>query len=393
VLKTSRLLRLWITNEKTNLDCLHQSCAKPAAARTIDSPPPRAQKGWMLQRTATAEPKHRPLAGLTAWVITDGKIGMDVQARGLAETLELDVRMKHVVPQGIWKFAAPWGPPDPKARMGRADSALFAPPWPDVCIATGRASIPYIRALRRQAGPQTYCIVLQDPKTGVNTADLIWVPEHDRRRGVNVITTPTAPHGFSSAVLKQLRASCPPEIAALPGPRIAVILGGKNGIYRFTDADDDRFEAALASLGALGASFMITPSRRSHQRLIRAADRATAARPRILWDGAGPNPYAAFLAHADMLVVTADSVNMTGEACATGRPVYVFEPSGGSAKFSRFHDALRGTGATRRLPPEVTSLENWSYQALDSGAVIAAEVERRWLNRRGMLGRPQQTGR
>jgi uncharacterized protein len=339
----------------------------------------------MLIDHATAKRSNRPLSGLAAWIITDGKVGMDVQARGLAQALDLVIHMKHVSPSGLWKFAAPWGPPDPKAKIGHADSALFAPPWPAVCIATGRASIPYVRALRRKAGPQTYCIVLQDPKTGASTADLIWVPAHDRRRGANVITTATAPHGFSPAKLAALRANCPPEIAALPGPRIAVILGGKNGIYRFTDADDDRFQTALASLGRCGASFMITPSRRSHQRLIRAADVATADRPRLIWDGAGANPYPAFLAHADMLVVTADSVNMTGEACATGRPVYVFEPSGGSAKFRRFHDALRQAGATRPLPSEAGALETWTYQPLDSAQTIAAEVERRWLNRRRML--------
>lgn len=332
------------------------------------------------------ERTRRPLSGLTAWIITDGKMGMDVQARGLAQALDLDFQMKHVAPTGLWKLTAPWGPPDPKARLGKPDSALFAPPWPAVCIATGRASIPYVRALRRKAGPAMYSIVLQDPKTGANTADLIWVPAHDRRRGTNVITTLTAPHGYAPPTLAAMRQRCPPAIAALPAPRIAVILGGKNGIYRFTEADDDRFQAALAALGASGASFMITPSRRSHQRLIRAADLATADRPRILWDGTGANPYPDFLAHADMLVVTADSVNMTGEACATGKPVYVFEPTGGSPKFSRFHDALRGAGATRRLQGEINSSESWHYAPIDSASEIAAEVERRWLNRRRNIG-------
>jgi uncharacterized protein len=326
----------------------------------------------------------RPLSGKTAWIITDGKVGMDVQARGVADALGLDYAMKHVSPQGIWKFAAPWGPVGPKVKFGQPGTA-FAQPWPAVAIATGRASIPYIRALRRRAGNQTYCVVLQDPKTGPDTADLIWVPEHDQRRGANVITTPTAPHSFTQARLTSLRAAVPRDIVALPGPRIAVILGGKNGIYRFTDADDDRLQTALAAFGALGASFMITPSRRSHQRLIRAVEQATASRPRILWDGTGDNPYPAFLAHADALVVTADSVNMTGEACATGRPVYVFTPAGGSAKFDRFHAGLRRHGATRPLPDRPEALDRWAYIPLDSGQQIAAEIERRWLQRCAML--------
>jgi mitochondrial fission protein ELM1 len=327
---------------------------------------------------------ERHLVGARGWVITDGKAGMVVQARGVADALGLDVATKQVSPSGIYKLAAPWGPVNPAERFGARDS-MFAPPWPRVAIATGRASIPYIRALKRKAGAATFTVVLQDPRTGTSVADLIWVPEHDSRRGPNVITTLTAPHSFSQERFKVLRQSVPPAIAALPRPRLAVILGGKNGVYKFTGADDDRLERALSSFAALGASFMITPSRRSHRRLIRAVESATNGRPHILWDGTGDNPYAMFLAHADALVVTADSVNMTGEACATGKPVFVFEPSGGSAKFSRFHAALREYGATRVLPDRIESWQDWAYNPLDSAHTIAAEIERRWLRRAGMV--------
>jgi mitochondrial fission protein ELM1 len=333
----------------------------------------------------------QPLKGLRGWVITDGKAGMDVQARGVADALGLDYRMIRIDPQGLWKALAPWGPVAPGERFG-AEGSQFAPPWPAVAIATGRASIPYIRRLRRVAGAQTFCVVLQDPKTGRDTADLIWVPEHDRRRGPNVVTTPTAPHSFTAERLASLRAAPPSWLADLPRPRVAVILGGKNGIYRFTEADDDRLQNALASLAALGASFMVTPSRRSHQRLIRAAEAGTRGRPRFIWDMTGENPYPQFLAHADLLVVTADSVNMTGEACATGQPVWVFEPSGGSAKFRRFHQALQRHGATRPLPDAASSLPDWTYKPLDAAATIAREVERRWTRRtRALSGLMERT--
>ena len=114
---------------------------------------------------------------------------------------------------------------------------------------------------------------------------------------------------------------------------------------------------------------------------MRTVDAATEGAPRILWDGTGDNPYPSFLAHADMLVVTADSVNMTGEACSTGRPVYVFSPSGGSAKFQRFHEALRAHGATRELPDGFDALETWSYEPLNSAEVIGSEICQRWLQR------------
>ena len=326
------------------------------------------------------------LAGQSGWVITDGKAGMVVQAKGVADALGLDCTLKTVTPRGLARYLAPWGPVPKSERFGLPGSQ-FSPPWPTIAIATGRASIPYIRAVRRLAGPGCFTVVLQDPKAGAGIADLVWVPAHDRLRGANVITTLTSPHSFSARRLEELRRTMPAAIEALPGPRIAVVLGGKNGAYKFTESDDARFLTALRSVANQDASFMITTSRRTHQRLLGAVRQATDGRPRLIWTGEeGENPYPDFLAHADYLVVTADSVNMTGEACATGRPVYVFTPSGGSAKFERFHAALRAYGATRVLPDTLGGLEGWDYQPLDSGRLIAQEIEDRWSRRRAMLG-------
>lgn len=320
----------------------------------------------------------RPLAGLTAWVITTGMAGMDVQAEGVAKALGLAYEMKRVSPRGIWKTFAQWGPVAPSERFGEPGSQ-FAPPWPKVAISLGRGAVPYMRALRRKSDSDTFTVVMQDPKAGRGIADMIWVPEHDRLRGPNVFTTLTAPHSFTPERLAELRRAVPPAIAALRHPRVAVVLGGKNAVYKFRHEDDAYLANALSSLGRLGASFLVTPSRRTHARLREITDLATRDFPRIFWDGNGPNPYGDFLAHADLLVATADSVNMTGEACATGRPVLVFSPSGGSAKFRRFHGALEARGATRPLPEHFDAIPSWSYEPLHSVEDIAREVERRWL--------------
>ena len=88
--------------------------------------------------------------------------------------------------------------------------------------------------------------------------------------------------------------------------------------------------------------------------------------------------------NADAFVVTADSVNMTGEAAATGRPVYVFTPSAGSDKFRRFHAALQAHGATRPLPDQPEAIPDWTYEPLQSAETIAREIKRRWDARRGI---------
>ena len=323
-----------------------------------------------LKRTAT---------GRLAWIITDGKAGMEVQVAGVAQAIGADIEIKRVAPRGLWRLLAPWGPIDPRERFGR-EGSQFAPPWPDIALATGRLSIPALRAVRK-ASPDTYTVVIQDPRTGAGSADLIAVPAHDKLTGDNVIHTLTAPHGFSQQRLARLRTKMPKKLAAFPAPRVAVILGGPNAVYAFTVEDSARLASSLASMAALGASFLISVSRRTPSHALEATLKATRDAKRIVWDGRGTNPYESWLAHAGIFVVTADSINMTGEACATGKPVYVFEPGGGSAKFNKFHESLRRYGATRRLPERFTQLETWTYRPLDSASQIAVEIEKRWRNR------------
>jgi mitochondrial fission protein ELM1 len=324
-------------------------------------------------------------AGRRGWIISDGKAGNDVQTRGVFDALGLAYEIKHVDPRGIWRALSPWGPVSPAERFG-APPSPFRPPWPDFAISIGRLTTPYIRRLKRQAGLATYTIILQNPKVPARTADLFWVPEHDTRRGPNVITTLTAPHSFTARRLAQLRASVPPEIAGLPQPRVAVMLGGPNGDFRYTATALARLASALQSLDRLGAGLMVTPSRRTPEPITEFVREATGGTARLFWDGEGDNPYPHFLAHAEAFIAPADSVNMTGEPCATGKPVYVFEPEGGSAKFTRFHEALRRHGATRPLPARFERLETWSYVPLNSSETIAGEIARRWAKRRQMLG-------
>jgi uncharacterized protein len=331
------------------------------------------------------------IGGKRGWVISDGKVGNDVQTRGVFDALGLRYENKLVDPKGVWRALSPWGPVSPSERFGMAGSH-FHPPWPDFAISIGRLTTPYIRRLKRAAGLATYTIILQDPKVALRTADLFWVPEHDTRRGPNVITTLTAPHSFTARRLSELRATMPAQIAALPSPRVAVLLGGPNGDFGYTPAALRRLGSALQSLARLGVSLMVTPSRRTPPAVAEFVDQATTGAVRLFWDGTGENPYPQFLAHADAFVVPADSVNMTGEPCATGKSVYVFEPEGGSPKFSRFHETLRRHGATRPLPDTFERLETWSYTPLNSSEEIASEIARRWHKRRQMLGTPRAAG-
>ena len=315
----------------------------------------------------------------TCWIISDGKTGHEAQSLGVAASLGLEPTIKPARPRGLYNLASPWGPVARTERFGMIGSD-FEPPWPDIAIAAGRKTIPYIRALKRLAGDATFTVILLDPRTGAGSADLIWVPEHDRLRAANVITTLASPHAFTQARIAELRASLPPEILALPRPRVAVLIGGPNRDFKYGGGDAARLASALRAIAGSGAGLMITGSRRTPRDLMRQVIVATEAAPRIVFDGTGANPYPHFLAAADAFVVTADSVNMAGEAAATGKPIHVFRPAGASPKFDRFHAALEAYGATRPLD-DGAPLAEWSYPPLDAAATIADEIKRRLAQR------------
>jgi mitochondrial fission protein ELM1 len=347
---------------------------KSQMPQTIDN---IAQTGEGLIEPPAAPP-HETLAGRRGWIISDGVAGHLAITCGIAETLGIDAEIKQVEPRFPWRQLAPHCPADP-----RTFQLLLKEPLPEIAIGAGRQTVPVMRALKRCGA---FTVLCQSPRAFGESADITWAPVHDGLTGPNVIVTLTPPHRFSSARLNALRRDAPEAIAALPRPRLACLIGGPGAGYKYDASVIADLAGALARVSASAGSLMITPSRRTPPELLRAIDEATRASPRILWNGEGENPYPHFLALADAFIVTADSVNMIGEACATGRPVHIFEPPGGRAKFRRFHQALQQHGATRPLRKDVSALREWTYEPLNAAETVAAEIENRWRLRRSIAG-------
>jgi mitochondrial fission protein ELM1 len=121
---------------------------------------------------------------------------------------------------------------------------------------------------------------------------------------------------------------------------------------------------------------VVTPSRRTGEAGLTVLRERLAELPVAIWDGAGDNPYYAYLAIADALLVTADSVSMVSEAAATGKPVHILGLDGGDAKFARFHETMRKAGITR---PFTGQIECWSYKPPYDTARAGAALRQRVL--------------
>jgi mitochondrial fission protein ELM1 len=321
-------------------------------------------------------------AGLTAWVLTDGKAGDEQQCLGVTDALGLEPQLRRVRPRAPYAWLMPWGPTDPREGP-RVPGSPLAPPYPDLVIASGRRAVPYLRAVKKASGGRSFTVFLKDPRTGPGAADLVWVPEHDRLRGENVLVTLTPPHRISAERLRAARLSPDPRLGALPRPRVAVLAGGRSRHHRFTDRDVARFSALLGKVAETGAGLMITASRRTPPDLregLAAMARRTGG---FFWDGTGENPYLALLALADAVVATADSFNMVGEAAATGTPIFLFEPTGGHPKLRAFTAGLARYGAVH---PFEGSLEAKPYEPLDSTPIVARAIADGLARHRRALG-------
>lgn len=308
----------------------------------------------------------------TCWVLTNGMAGFEAQCLGIAEVLDLDPEIKRAAPRPPWRWLAPWGPaaPDPD----------IAPPWPDLLIASGRQAIPYARMIRNKSRRRTFVAILQNPRIAPEKFDFVWAPMHDLLDGANVLSTLTSPNRITAKKLATEAARIAPQIAHLPRPRVAALIGGTNAVYTLDEAAMARLADQLAELAEThGAGLMVTASRRTGVAQERILRQRLAGLPALVWDGAGANPYLGFLGSADALVVTCDSANMVGEAAATGKPVHVVELPGGSPKFRRFLDGMVAAGAAR---PFAGLLESWEYAPLNATERIAREIATRVAARR-----------
>jgi uncharacterized protein len=308
---------------------------------------------------------------------------MASQALGLAEAVgfrflekPLAIRFPWAcLPPGLWVL--------PFNATGNRGARL-APPWPDLVIACGRNAAMPALAVRRASRGKTLAVQIQDPGIGRNEFDLFVVPEHDRLRGRHVIVTRGAVHRITQARLEAERCRFP-ALAAMPRPILAVLIGGSNKVYRLTLCRlGEIADTVSAVLSAEGGSALVTPSRRTGAAGVAWLRDRLKGHSASIWDGTGENPYFAFLALADAILVTSDSVSMVSEAAATGKPVHILELDGGGPKFSRFHATMQGAGITR---PFAGRIESWSYPVPDdtarAGAAVRALVLSRLERRKG----------
>jgi mitochondrial fission protein ELM1 len=215
-------------------------------------------------------------------------------------------------------------------------------------------------------------VQIQDPRVPANMFDLVIPPKHDRLSGDNVLPITGSPHRVTAARLESEYETFKDQIDALPRPRVAVLLGGKSRAFDLSAVRAAEMAHQIQlPLEQEGGSLLMTFSRRTPEPAKALLTARLRHLPGIIWDGEGANPYFAFLAAADYILVTEDSTNMATEAASTGKPVFILKMDGTSLKFRLFHQELEGMGAAR---PYGGAFHGWTYEPVDETGRAAAEM-------------------
>lgn len=290
-------------------------------------------------------------------VLSDGRAGNYNQSLGVAAALGVEQPELVTFPMRS-RFAA-WLP----VSWIYSEKLLARIMDADLVLATGWRVSRVSRWLRRRravSGRPVFTVQMLRPSGRADEYDVVALPWHDARKRANrkwmqdranVIVTDGSANLISPARLAREAERWQARLGSLPTPRLAVVIGGASRHGDLAQGSIARLlDSVIAWAARSGGSLLVTTSRRTGKELnALVAARLGGVRgiPVHFWlfdDAArSDNPYLAYLALADALVVTDDSISMVNDGMSAGKPVYLYgDESGLPAKFRAFFEHMEG---------------------------------------------------
>lgn len=315
-----------------------------------------------------------------AFLLSNGAAGNLQQARALAQALGVAAAEFCIDLPWPSRWFAPQLLPGDWRRLPAGLRDAVAAEAPALAIGCGRAGAWATRLLREETGARAVQVL--DPRIELRHWDVVIAPSHDELSGDNLIQTIGALNAISPARLAAAALSTP-ALHALPHPRTVLLIGGDAHRVRIDRAFIGRLLDSLEALQPSDqGSVLISTSRRSDPAVLtllhdfvrgRRGELFVAGASTGATAGAAANPYLAFLAHADRIVVTPESVNMLSEAAATGKPTYTLRTPL-DRKLLHFHRSLLEGNHLRYFDDAEA---DWVPTALRETEAVAELVARR----------------
>jgi mitochondrial fission protein ELM1 len=261
------------------------------------------------------------------WIFSDSILGHEIQSQALASQLSNHILVFHCTLRQPWLSFAPrilpkfannilWGKHQPDINQS-----------PDAIITCGRRMAAIGKYFKRKLNCKH--IQILNPGDNPKKYDVLVCPEHDMITGTNVISTKGSLHNISYKSLNKIKEN--------PEKLICLILGNPaNGFFKELNHLSDLINQYFSDHDLVICGSRRTPEKH-HQTI-----RSIFSNAKAIWlsNVDGENPYQNLLANSDIIIVTADSINMLSEACTTTNNVIAVAQKYISPKHKRFIDSI-----------------------------------------------------
>lgn len=315
------------------------------------------------------------------WVITDNRMGSNGQARGVLQLLGWDSEEKQVVYNCLSKI--------PNFLKGssllgitKESRKAIQSNFPDLVITASRRTAPVARWIKKQSQGKTKIVQLMHPgMAGIADFDRVFVSDHDKHKksSENIIYVTGCAHRITEKSLAQAQEKWCSQFAHLPRPFTAVIVGGSIKSHIFSVENAQEFGRQVkAYKDKVGGSILITTSKRTGLDAQNAIVNEIKNIPShtYLWGvDEGENPFMGYIACADDIIVTGDSVSMCSESCGSGKRVMIFRGKDWlTTKHQRFVSSFFDKGLA--FPLEQEPKDTDSYSCYNAAEIIAEEIKK-----------------
>jgi mitochondrial fission protein ELM1 len=268
----------------------------------------------------------------TVWVLKCHRVGDHAQSLALAQAFEWPFVVKETRFRWFELFFA-LASRATLAGLDRRRSSPLDPPWPDLVILAGRQNETPAKWIRKQSGGRTRIVVIGRYWTPPRDLDfVVTTPQFRLPASPNVLLNSFPLQTLTKTALAEAAKVWAPRLGSSHAPYVAVMVGGSSGPYLFSRASARRLGREASALArSMGATLLVSTSARTTRGAMTALERAIDVPYHFYrWrPNDANNPHLGFLALADAVIVTGDSLSMLAEACTTGRPVHIFEFGGG----------------------------------------------------------------
>ena len=295
---------------------------------------------------------------LKALLLTEGMHGMISQVEGLAKALDLDFIHEKIELNNFWKLLPPKITPAQNFVFKNKIDQKF-----NVLISCGRKSVIPSVYLKNKYKDKIINIHIQDPKVSLNNFDFVVVPEHDKIKGENVLTSKGAIHYLTIDELDQNENYLKKRINTQK-KIVSFIIGGPNKYYDYNEkAVDEIFFKIKNNFLQKNYQLIVIPSIRTPKNIIQKTQ-SYFDKDQIIIPNVDKKAYLSSLKLADHIVVMCDSTSMISEAAITGKPIYVAQmPSiKNNKRFKEFFNLFESLKIIKNLD---NTVENWDYQKLN----------------------------